>query len=366
MSNIIPVIEPTLVLNEEICKGNIARMAAKARAAKVIFRPHFKTHQSREIGEWFRACGVDKITVSSLNMAMKFADWGWNDITVAFPVNCLEHEKINALASKIRLNLLLAHSEGARQLSACLKYPVGVYLEVDTGYHRAGVDANNYEKIDKIINIIAPDVNIKFEGFLTHAGHTYNARSKEDIMQIHKDNLRMLKNIKERYIGRYPQLKISLGDTPSCSMAERFGEADEIRPGNFVFYDVTQLYIGSCEWYQIALAVKCPVVDINRDRNEAVIYGGGVHFSKDRIDRPGERPLYGLLAENHSDYWGNIIPGCELVSLSQEHGVMHCTDDFLDTLHVGDIVTILPVHSCMTADLLKTYQLGDGKTARHL
>ena len=91
MSNIIPVIEPTMVLNEEICKSNIARMAQKAKAAGVTFRPHFKTHQSREIGEWFRASGVEKITVSSLNMAMKFAEWGWNDITVIFPINCLEH-----------------------------------------------------------------------------------------------------------------------------------------------------------------------------------------------------------------------------------------------------------------------------------
>ena len=366
MSTMIQVTEPTMVLNEEVCKSNIARMAAKAKAANVVFRPHFKTHQSREIGEWFRASGVDKITVSSLNMAMKFAEWGWNDITVAFPVNCLEHEKINALAAKIRLNLLLVHSEGARQLSECLKYPVGVYLGVDTGYHRDGVDAGNYEKIERIMNIVAPDVNIKFEGFLTHAGHTYNARSKEEILQIHKDNLRLLKNIKERYIDRYPQLKISLGDTPSCSLADRFGVADEIRPGNFVFYDVTQLKIGSCDWYNIALAVKCPVVDINRHRNEAVIYGGGVHFSKDRIDRPGNRPLYGMVAENHNDYWGNIISGVELVSLSQEHGVMHCTDDFLDRLHVGDIVTVLPVHSCMTADLMKIYHMNDGKTAAHI
>lgn len=159
MSTMIQVTEPTMVLNEEVCKSNIARMAAKAKAANVVFRPHFKTHQSREIGEWFRASGVDKITVSSLNMAMKFAEWGWNDITVAFPVNCLEHEKINALAAKIRLNLLLVHSEGARQLSECLKYPVGVYLGVDTGYHRDGVDAGNYEKIERIMNIVAPDVN---------------------------------------------------------------------------------------------------------------------------------------------------------------------------------------------------------------
>ena len=76
--------------------------------------------------------------------------------------------------------------------------------------------------------------------------------------------------------------------------------------------------------------------------------------------------LYGMVAENHNDYWGNIISGVELVSLSQEHGVMHCTDDFLDRLHVGDVVTVLPVHSCMTADLMKIYHMNDGKTAAHI
>ncbi|MFR8082115.1 MAG: hypothetical protein ACLU6Z_10825 [Odoribacter splanchnicus] len=45
---------------------------------------------------------------------------------------------------------------------------------------------------------------------------------------------------------------------------------------------------------------------------------------------------------------------------------MHCTDDFLDRLHVGDVVTVLPVHSCMTADLMKIYHMNDGKTAAHI
>ena len=204
-----------------------------------------------------------------------------------------------------------------------------LYVVKDGVSYRDGVEINHYEKINRIMDIVAPDVNIKFEGFLTHAGHTYNARSREEILQIHRDNLRMLKNIKERYVNCYPQLKISLGDTPSCSLADRFGVADEIRPGNFVFYDVTQLKIGSCDWYNIAMAVKCPVVDINRSRNEAVIYGGGVHFSKDRIDRPHGKPLYGLIAENHNAYWGNIVPGVELVSLSQEHGIVRATDEFI-------------------------------------
>ena len=60
MSTMIQVTEPTMVLNEEVCKSNIARMAAKAKAANVVFRPHFKTHQSRksvsgsERAEWIR------------------------------------------------------------------------------------------------------------------------------------------------------------------------------------------------------------------------------------------------------------------------------------------------------------------------
>lgn len=114
------------------------------------------------------------------------------------------------------------------------------------------------------------------------------------------------------------------------------------------------------------MAVKCPVVDINLDRNEAVIYGGGVHFSKEYISREGDRPLYGLVVENHSDYWGDVVPGVEVVSLSQEHGVVRCTDEFLANLHVGDIITVLPVHSCMTADLMKVYHMNDGRTVMHI
>ena len=53
-------------------------------------------------------------------------------------------------------------------------------------------------------------------------------------------------------------------------------------------------------------------------------------FSKDRIDRPGNRPLYGMVAENHNDYWKYYF-GCGIgVLVPGTYGVMHCTDDFLD------------------------------------
>ncbi len=62
------ITRPTLLLDETRCRRNIQRMADKARANHVRFRPHFKTHQSAQIGAWFREYGVEVITVSSVEV----------------------------------------------------------------------------------------------------------------------------------------------------------------------------------------------------------------------------------------------------------------------------------------------------------
>jgi D-serine deaminase-like pyridoxal phosphate-dependent protein len=55
------IMKPTLLLDEEKCRRNIRTMAEKARSSGVIFRPHFKTHQSIEIGNWFREEGYRQL-----------------------------------------------------------------------------------------------------------------------------------------------------------------------------------------------------------------------------------------------------------------------------------------------------------------
>ena len=126
--------KPTLLLNTKKCRANIEKMVQKAQRNNIAFRPHFKTHQSREIGNWFRAYGIDRITVSSPTMANYFAADGWNDITVAFPVNIREIATINALASTIQLNLLVESVETVEQLAQKLKAPVRVFIKADTVY----------------------------------------------------------------------------------------------------------------------------------------------------------------------------------------------------------------------------------------
>ena len=312
---------PTLFLDPVRCKKNIAKMAAKARRNNVAFRPHVKTHQSLAVARWLKEEGVAKITVSSLKMAAYFAQ-EWDDITVAFPTNILEIGTINTLASKIQLNLCVENVEVLEFLKNHLKAPVGIFLKMDIGYNRTGIAVDRFSLIDQLLSQMDQTPMLQFKGFLGHAGHSYQCRSKEAIEAVHQTSKEKFLILKSHYQEQYPELTLSYGDTPSCSVTEDFTGIDEIRPGNFIFYDLTQNIIGSNELDEIAVAMACPVVAKHPDRNEIVIYGGGVHLSKDRVEDPETGVIFGRIAEKKGSGWGACIPNMHLKSLSQEHGIV--------------------------------------------
>lgn len=350
----ITIKRPTLLLNNDISRKNIRVMAAKAREQKVIFRPHFKTHQSSAVGLWFREEGVTAITVSSVSMAQYFAQNGWQDITVAFPANRLEINEINQLASSINLNLLLESEETARFLSERLTADCGFFIKIDTGYHRTGIEASNVLLIDKVLNA-ADSKKLRFKGFLAHSGNAYHAKDRQDLIHINQTASENLLRLKKQYQQLYPDLIVSVGDTPTCSQLPIEEGIDEIRPGNFVFFDVMQFALGSCRLEDIAVALVCPVVAVHFNRKEAVIYGGAVHLSKERTWLPPDpEPVYGLAINWDGRNWNTGQLLGKVSSLSQEHGIISLTQEGCN-LKPGDLVAILPVHSCLTANLMRRY-----------
>lgn len=359
------ITKPTLLLDETRCRHNIERMAQKAQRHGLQFRPHFKTHQSLEIGRWFKDYGVNRITVSSLDMATYFAA-EWSDITVAFPTNILEIGTINRLAANIQLQLVVESVETIRYLAQSLTQTVGIFLKIDVGYHRTGIAPDAVGTIDAILAELRKSVHLSFAGFLAHAGHTYNCRSKAEIIQIHERARQLLVGLAQRYRPRYPNLLVSYGDTPSCSVADTYGGIDEIRPGNFVFYDLTQALIGSNPLSMVAVALACPIVAVHPQRQELVLYGGGVHFSKDRLEDPEYGTIYGKVAAPKGNGWMGLIEGMYVKGLSQEHGIVHLPPDQLQSYQVGDYLMVLPVHSCMTANAMNEYQLLSGRQLSRL
>lgn len=359
------ITKPTLLLDEKKCRKNIKAMVLKSHKNNIDFRPHFKTHQSLEIGTWFKNEGVEKITVSSLDMARYFAA-DWNDITVAFPVNILEIETINHLAGKIKLNVLVESIDTINFLKQHLKYETGFFVKIDVGYNRTGLDASDTLTINRILEAAASCGKLRFKGFLAHAGHTYKCRRREEVVGIHKKSAALLSDLKTQYIKRYPNIIVSSGDTPSCSIIDDFSGIDEIRPGNFVFYDLTQHQIGSTAIDQISVAMACPIVALHKNRNEFVVYGGGVHFSKERLSDDKLGTIFGRIVEKRASSWGDIIPGMYIKNLSQEHGIVSVPDSEISKYRIGDCLVVLPVHSCMTANLMRSYQTTDSKRITRL
>ncbi len=346
--------EPTLLLDENKCRNNIAFMADKARQNQLDLQPHFKTHQSQAIGEWFKEEGVKSITVSSLRMAAYFADDGWEEITVAFPVNVLRRKLIKDLSKRVRLNLFVNNLDSAQYLENELKRAVGVFTEINTAYHRSGIGYQDKDELARLLGFFKIAKHLQFQGFYTHAGHTYHVRGKDAVSKIHQQTVERLNTVKTSFEVDFDGIKISLGDTPSCSLAEDFSGVDIIRPGNFVFYDLMQAQIGACTTDDIAVCMACPVVEKHPERGEVIIHGGAVHFSKEKLEVDGKQ-IFGQVVPLHNDGWGQPIGDCYLKSLSQEHGIVQLSPEVMAGIEIGSWIGILPVHSCLTANLMGAY-----------
>jgi len=355
--------KPTLVVQKQRVCNNIKRIAEKARRSGVRFRPHFKTHQSAQIGEWFHNCGVSAITVSSVDMALYFAENGWSDITIAFPVNVRQINDINALAESITMHLLVESPETVYTAGQLLRFPVKVWIKIDTGYRRTGIDYTDYESVLQIAAAIVKSNKLTLQGILTHAGHSYSLRNRRDIVHLYIEQVERMKSVKTVLADAgFTGIELSIGDTPCCSVVGRFDGVDEVRPGNFVFYDITQLAIGSCNEDEIAIACACPVVAKHRERWEIIIYGGAVHLSKDVLILSEGTKCYGRIALPQNSGWGRILPNTYVMALSQEHGIIKTDETTFEKVLVGDIVYVIPVHSCLAADLHRRYMTTEGDT----
>jgi D-serine deaminase-like pyridoxal phosphate-dependent protein len=356
------ITHPTLLLDKRRCQNNIAAMAKKAADHGLQFKPHFKTHQSKKVGEWLAAEGVTGITVSSIAMAQYFADEGWKDITIAFPVNILAMDEINTLAGKVELTVLVNNLQAAEVLRDKLDHEVNVLIELDAGSKRTGIDPGRREDINELINILQGILKLKWKGFYSHFGHTYKCRGTAEVRKVFKDSLEKINIMIEK--GGFKGADLHIGDTPGCSLVEKFSGITTITPGNFVFYDVMQQRIGSCTSEQVGVAMACPVVEKKEKRCEITIHGGAVHFSKDSII-VNDEPCFGVLVNLSETGIGSIENG-RLVGLSQEHGTMKVSKELFGRINVGDIIGVLPIHSCLTAECMKGYQDFEGNAIDHL
>lgn len=341
---------PSLVLDVERVRRNAKRMADKAKAGGVRLRPHIKTHKCPEIAKFQTEDFDGGITVSTLAEARDFAANGFSDITYAVPIEQGKFAAaIEILRKGTKLNLLTDDAETAAALDeaageAGVKFDV--FVKIDCGTHRVGVEPHTAAAIE-IPRVISDAKNLNFAGILTHAGHSYDVPTVEEIKAIAAHERDVMVELAERLRAMSIEVPtVSIGSTPTMSLVDHFEGIDEIRPGNYIFFDNYQATLGSCSFDDTALTVLAAVIHRNAASRKIVIDAGGIAMSKDR----------GPVGLDPSCGYGRVLDlagedtGMRLNVLSQEHGVINNVDKAnFDRFEIGDRVRILANHSCMTA-----------------
>jgi D-serine deaminase-like pyridoxal phosphate-dependent protein len=346
---------PAVVIDRPILEANIAAGAALARQHKLALRPHIKTHKSPAVAQLQLAAGAAGVTASKTDEALVFIEAGIPSVTVAYPL--IDRAKIGRLIRSAKahgtdLRIVADSTDGIAALSDAARmqsHRLPVFLKVDVGLHRCGVDPALPASRDLALALDrSPD--LRFAGLLAHAGHAYGAGTPEGVHKIAGEERTLLLDFAAglRKAGlEVPE--ISVGSTPTVFLNDGFDGLTEARPGNYVFMDMTQLALGVARPEQVALSVLATV--ISRNDRYAIVDAGSKVMSSDRGPHGADnlRGFGTVLALEAPE-----APAMTLVRLSEEHGfIEHGGSD----LKIGARVRIIPNHACPVANLADRYAL---------
>ena len=96
---------------------------------------------------------------------------------------------------------------------------------------------------------IAELPGLNFRGLLSHAGHAYGATSEDETAAVAAAEARLLARLTNEIEQQGVKCEeISVGATPTARFSVQQEGLTEIRPGNYVYYDRTQVGLGAAAW----------------------------------------------------------------------------------------------------------------------
>jgi D-serine deaminase-like pyridoxal phosphate-dependent protein len=327
---------PEIVIDLDIVERNARRLQAALDERGIALRPHVKTHKSPALARLQLDAGARGITVGTLGEAEVFADEGFDDIFIAYPIwaDGGKAARLRALHERAGLRLAIGFDsiDGARRLADAVRGSgrvLPVLLELDPGNGRTGARPSETETIARA----ARDLGLDVAGVFTHGGHAYRPGAPE---AAGADEVRSLSE-GAAALGRLgiENPTISAGSTPT-QLTAAVAPVNEMRAGTYLLGDRQQWVLGAVPEDGIALAVAATVVSTAVD-GQFVIDAGAKTLTKDiapYLEGYGAIPAY---------------PDAVIERLSDYHGVVRIPQGAARPV-VGDVLAVIPNHVCPVVD----------------
>lgn len=340
---------PALLVREVLLVRNIQDMATFAEQLGIDLRPHIKAHKLPPIAKGQVSLGAKGITVAKLSEAEVMMKGGIQDILIANQlIGKDKMKRLMKLLEKADVTVIVDSVVGAKELSkACggAGKEIGVLIEVNTGLNRCGI-LPGQETLDLAQNIIKLP-HLKFLGLMTHAGHVYGASGRDEVMEIGRaEGEVMVKTADLLRKNGIPVEVVSVGSTPTAKVSGMVKGVTEIRPGNYVFYDMIQIGLGVAIEEDCSLSVLATV--ISRPTLERIVIDAGSKTLALDQGAHGKSSVCGFgMVKGYDD----VI----IERLSEEHGILKVKPDC--SLQIGDKIEIIPNHACTVVNLFDEIHL---------
>ena len=351
---------PLVVIDAPAMTRNIARMAEAAAAGGKRLRPHGKTHKSGWIARQQVAAGAVGLTCAKPGEAEVFAEAGIEDLRIAYPLSPTYAPRVLALMDRVRLSIVvddLGVAQAWSDVIAARGTPPPGAREDRRGHApvRRGSRANATRSA--FITSVSRMPGLDLRGLLSHAGHSYAASSADDVARIAREEIALLLELVEGCRANDVELaEISVGSTPQALVSATLDGITELRPGNYVFHDRTQVGLGVVDWSGCALRVHASVVVVPAATGSCSTRAARCC----RRTAPAATAARPRASASCSARTGSPTTNLLIERLSEEHAVVRVTGR--SRLRIGDRVTIVPNHACVVANLTNRYVVADGDT----
>jgi D-serine deaminase-like pyridoxal phosphate-dependent protein len=246
LSPIDDVLTPALLLYPEEIANNIDRTLALLSGDANRWRVHIKTAKLANTLRQLIDRGVQNFKCATTLELLTACRSGAADVLLAYPAMAANARRAQEIAQQfpgVRISVLAENEQQVRQWPAA---SVGIFLDINPGMNRTGIDQNDTQKIVALAQAVTA-AGIEFRGLHYYDGQYGNLAEPERTQAAHRgyDHLLKLANELERSRIAVPEIITAGTPTFPCSLSYRpFRGANflhRVSPGTVIYCDATSL-----------------------------------------------------------------------------------------------------------------------------
>ncbi len=339
VSAIEDVLTPALLLYPEIVASNIERTMDLLSGDANRWRVHIKTAKLGYTLRMLIERGIRNFKCATTLELLVACRSGAGDVLFAHPAVGANARRVREIAeqfSQVRISVL---AENEQQVEQWRGSRVGVFLDMNPGMDRTGIEQSHTAKVVELARAIS-QVGLEFRGLHYYDGHYGSLEQRERTAAAHAGYERLLKVVSEIERAGIVVPEVITAGTPTfpCSLSfggfRTGGFLHRISPGTVVYCDATTMAQLPSEYgYRPAVLVLTRVVSHPR--------AGIVTCDAGHKAVSADAGVPTCVVVGHSE----LTP----LSPSEEHLPMALREGTAGP-QVGEALYLLPRHVCPTVN----------------